>query len=534
MAYKPTRKPSNLAEFFGSFDTASANDIAEAVGVSSRTVRRWRQMLDEQNAKPIADGVLEAPDERRGVLDGKRFVFTCAQNNTHVHDGFLRSLMQFCNHRNAELIVAPVTYNIQGFQNLEKSREGLWFDPAIKQYLLPKSMQVGPGGKLDGDDLVWCGDLDVLPTAVRPLSGLWNYTRHASGIVPHTKLAMESVPVLPGQARKFMYTTGAVTQRNYIQRKAGQKAEFHHVYGALYVEFDDEGDWFARQLNADKDGMFFDLDEHFSPDAVHTGESVAGIVFGDVHCPRVDIDALAGAYSMAEVLKPEAVVLHDLIDWNARSWFNRSNAVHRLRTYMTHVTGEFDMAREVLGMLAERAGRVFVAPSNHHGHMVKWLNDVDWRDDPANAEFILRMQLALVQLATNQKYMNEAEIERRLFLQGLGYHDNIPTGVRVLRMDDSLRFGGLNDPGVEVGMHGHAGPNGRRGSSAAFTHIGVKCSIGHTHTAGIRDGVYSAGVLCNLDMEYNKGPSSWSHSQIVHYPNGKRAIITQRGRKWRA
>jgi hypothetical protein len=36
-------------------------------------------------------------------------------------------------------------------------------------------------------------------------------------------------------------------------------------------------------------------------------------------------------------------------------------------------------------------------------------------------------------------------------------------------------------------------------------------------------------------MGYNKGPSSWSHSHVITYPNGKRSIITlQKNGNWRA
>jgi hypothetical protein len=43
--------------------------------------------------RPIAAGVIEAPDKRRRSLQGKRFVFTSAQNNTYVHEEFLKSLL---------------------------------------------------------------------------------------------------------------------------------------------------------------------------------------------------------------------------------------------------------------------------------------------------------------------------------------------------------------------------------------------------------------------------------------------------------
>ena len=83
------------------------------------------------------------------------------------------------------------------------------------------------------------------------MSGLYNYTGDQSAIIPHAKLELESVPTHKEDETKLMYTTGAVTMRNYIQQKAGQKAEWHHAYSALVVEVDDDGDWFVRQINAE-------------------------------------------------------------------------------------------------------------------------------------------------------------------------------------------------------------------------------------------------------------------------------------------
>jgi hypothetical protein len=96
----------------------------------------------------------------------------------------------------------------------------------------------------------------------------------------------------------------------------------------------------------------------------------------------------------------------------------------------------------------------------------------------------------------------------------------------VILEDESLKISG-----IECGMHGHLGPNGARGNPRNLRTVG-KANTGHTHSAGIVEGVYTAGVLGNLDMEYNKGPSSWSHSSILTYANGKRTIITHRAGKW--
>jgi hypothetical protein len=43
-----------------------------------------------------------------------------------------------------------------------------------------------------------------------------------------------------------------------------------------------------------------------------------------------------------------------------------------------------------------------------------------------------------------------------------------------------------------------------------------------------------AGTSSKLDVGYNTGPSSWTHSHIVTYENGKRAVITLYAGSWRA
>ena len=88
---------------------------------------------------------------------------------------------------------------------------------------------------------------------------------------------------------------------------------------------------------------------------------------------------------------------------------------------------------------------------------------------------------------------------------------------------------------VEPGqITGYLGPNGAQGGANAYAKMGRKANVGHTHQAGIRDGIYTGGTLSYLDLGYNRGPSSWSHSNIITYVNGKRTIITMWNGKWRA
>ena len=102
-----------------------------------------------------------------------------------------------------------------------------------------------------------------------------------------------------------------------------------------------------------------------------------------------------------------------------------------------------------------------------------------------------------------------------------------------LREDESMI---LTPAKIECGMHGHLGPDGGRGSVFNLSKMARKANIGHCHKAGIYDGLYAAGVSCEhkTDAWYLKGPSSWSHSHIVTYPNGKRTIVTVWKGKYRA
>ena len=89
---------------------------------------------------------------------------------------------------------------------------------------------------------------------------------------------------------------------------------------------------------------------------------------------------------------------------------------------------------------------------------------------------------------------------------------------------------------VECGMHGHLGPNGSYGAPNNLSKIGMKATTGHTHVAGIYHGLYVAGTSTKLtqDWSYTTGPSAWTHSHVLLYPNGQRTVITMRAGKWRA
>lgn len=480
----------------------------------------------KEDKRPIAGGTTAPPDESRKWLQGQRFVFTAAQNNTYVHKKFLKALELFCEHNDAQLVVSRFTYNKSGFQNGTKENTGLWYDPALTKYIVDESRTVTSG-------LVWCGELDVLPTAENPVSGFENYTFGASSIIPHAKVRMRSLPRMKGEEPRFLYTTGAVTLRNYIQRKAGQKAEFHHVFGALFVEIDEQGDWFARQLIADKDGTFYDLDTEYTSACVSSDIPVEAVQYGDIHIEKADKDIIDGLFngphSLTRVLKPKVQFIHDLSDFSARNHHNIKDPFFLAEKHFMedhNVKDELeDAANFLLALGINKTSQIVVVESNHDLAYRRWLKEADIRTDPENAEFFHRSNAEIfAQIRNGAPNFNIYEWALRKLQPEIN-----KIRLTFLREDDSFTV-----KGIECGMHGHRGPNGSRGSAGSIKSIGRKVNIGHSHSAGILDGCYIAGVSADLDMGYNKGPSSWSHSHIVIYKNGKRAIITQRGNRWRA
>jgi hypothetical protein len=527
--------------------SGNLTQAAEIAGVPRETFRHQVKQAKRLGLKPCKDikPLTAGRDHifairKENLPKGKivrRYLLTCAQNNTKVNDAVWKGLKLFAGHMNATIYVSRFMYNTSAFGQPANAKPGtaisgtksaadLWYDPAVVPHICDERVILAPG-------LAWCGEVNIRPTAVDPLSGFEAYTGRLSGIFPHAKIAMRSIASGKNEPTKFNFTTGTVTQRNYIQRKEGLKAEFHHAYGALLVEVDSGGNWWCRQINVDKTGTFYDLDVRVHGNKLTTGHRVEAITWGDVHVAQIDpgVGEIAwGKGGMLDALRPKYQFFHDVLDMQARGHHNMRDP-HKM--FDLHVRGKESVATEVMDVAgffktAKRAWvQSIVVPSNHHEHMLRWLKEADWRRDPVNAEFFIDAQAAVLKaIRRGDKgfdILNWA-VERAGGVNGL----------RFLAQDESFITCKRAGDGVENGMHGHLGPNGARPSPKGFANMGRKSNVGHSHSAGIYDGVYIAGTSSLFDLSYNRGPSSWSHSHIVTYPNGKRAIVTMWRGKWRA
>lgn len=529
-----TLTPEQCAEAAAALEAAGGNisDAARSLGLHRATyVDRLRSARVRDDWQPVGRvGVLRARPMPLPKGDAvARYILTCAQSGTKLHEPTWKALNALAEHYGARLLVSTFSYSHRqegsakrGTQVGEMGTD--WYDPRIEPSVCDDMVAVAPS-------LIFNGHMNILPTAIDPLSGMSNYNGRNSSIFPHAKVAMQSVPTMAGHAAKMQYTTGAATQINYIQKKAGQKAEFDHVFGGLLVEVNSAGEWWARQLVTDSRGRMYDLDVVAMPEGeVVPSVGSAALVFGDLHAIHLVDHSRWADGGMVDVLRPDVQVAHDILDFESRSHHNRRDP-HKM--FELHARGRESVEQELVGVggllrVMAKRGRVLVVNSNHDRHLERWLKEADWRTDPVNARFFIECQRAFLQAIEAREPFDALKWAVQKY--------NPVKGVRFLAPGNSYVVCRDRSGGVELGLHGDLGPGGARGSIRNLSRLGRKVVIGHSHSAGIFNGAYQVGVSADMNaFSYARGaPGAWSHTDCVVYANGKRALITWHNGKWRA
>ena len=468
----------------------------------------------------------------------KRYLLTAAQNNTHVNKQVWDNLLVLAKHYKARLMVGTYTYSKTTIgakgakRKTSKEHEGSkeWWDPKIEPYIADQREVLAPG-------LEWCGEMQILPTATDPLSSMQGYTGRRSSIFPHAKITMASVPSGMNEHTKLMYTTGAVTDSNYIQKKAGLKAQFHHSLGCLVVEVDSSKNWWVRQISADSEGTLHDLNVRVKKGKVSRDTPVEGIVWGDIHVASIDPRVYKACWNkggMLDKLRPKYQFFHDLFDGRVGQNHSIKQQLHH-DIYATRMKGHWKVEDEIInvGKFLNKASRPdcrsIVVYSNHDHMLKEWLRLTSHKKDPINAEFYLEAELYMHKMLKANPQVDPP-------LLAWAIHRAMPSqrDARFLWEDESFILSPDAGGGIECGMHGHRGPNGGRGTLKNIARMGRKSVIGHSHVAGIFEGCYQVGLTGLLNQGYNRGPSSWTHTHCVIYENGKRSLVTVHNGKWRA
>lgn len=507
-----------------------------AEGFSSNTIAAMRRNLKKEEivATPHEERLIGSEIGRHLPDEGETryFLLTAAQDDTPIVDSFWRNLLAYRDFLGAELYVGGFTYQKGLFE--DHSVTAGVFAQAVVPYLHPEIVDLAPR-------LVWYGRANILPTAADPLVGWDTQTRDSWAIFPHAKIALKSIPVMPGRPGKQIMTTGVVTQENYVQRNAGQKAEFHHTIGATIVEVRPDGRFWCRQIAAEKNGDFQDLDRLVVDGVVTEGNAVEAITWGDIHAEWMDPDVARGGWglggslgcgTMVDALAPRYQFFHDLYDFTARSHHTRNDPHEKVR----RIVEGMDVVEDAIKMGADflrrtqRARTLSVAVfSNHDGlHIEKWLKDPLAASDAANAYYWHHLNAAYHRAIRDR---DDEFMVHSFALREAG--EGLP-GIRFLREGESFLIAQGTAP-IECGLHAHMGPRGGRGSAASLAKIVERVNAAHVHEPTIKEGAYFAGTSGILNPPYaSRGPGAWHHSHIVTYPSGKRTIVTMQNGRWRA
>lgn len=500
------------------------NDTIVALLASHTPAKKPRGEKVAKEAKPdnrpLTAGILSHAENTREVLSGEKFIITSCQNNTETHTAFFENLKAYALHIGAKLLVLPFIYNKNAFQNGKGSKDEIYYNSELKEFFVENDVWLGDNKK------VFLAALNILPTVKRPLSGLVELMQSAEClIVPHATIQHENVPVLGAQHGRVvpsMFSTGAVTMRNYIEQKAGQAASGRHCFAATLVEFNEGGQFWVRQLQTDETGDFQDLTNKVLGGQVFENQRVLSISWGDIHAEQTD-DKIATlqwgkqASSVLNTLQPSYQFCHDLLDFMTLNHHNRDNNFHLLKNHVNDLSVEKDLlsVENVLSKMHRSYCETLVVYSNHDDSLTRWLscNKYNAFNDPQNAALYYTMQAK-----AHETIRKGGEFEALPYalekFTSLSW-DNL----RFLKPSESFILAG-----IEQAEHGHHGSNGARGTK--MSHCNYKVTTGHTHSSSINGGQYVGGVSAKLAQGYNEnGASSWVHAAVVSYDNGQRSII---------
>jgi hypothetical protein len=463
----------------------------------------------------------------------RKFVFTGAQNDSPVDPDFWANLQAYAAFLDADIVIGPGTYETQWWA--ENNPAVRAYAPEIREFLCFGQMELG-------DEFVFAGEMNMLPTANRPISDLANYSQGKWTVFPHAKRQLKSIASLdPHKQAHQLMTTGLVTRPKIIPRKAGIKSLAYHTLGAVIVEFDQDGDLFCRQITAGPNGAFYDLEFYVANGVVDLHDGVDLIVGADFHLRKLHKEnakaLLHRSTGMIAVLQAKELAVHDIFDNETRNHHHVHDNAHSYEMAIRGRESVFDEVSDVTDFLAEasRQVKVRVIEANHDIALERYVREGRYRNDGINVRFGLQLEDAY--LAARERQAEQLDSDQKVDSFSL-----LEYAVRMIGERNSLDLSNvawvhdgysyvLN--GIEIGNHGFRGANGARGTVAGFAALGRKMTIGDKHTPEILDDVFCVGAM-NLRQGYNKGPSGWAVTQGIHYPDGNRTLVTFQNSKWRA
>ena len=433
----------------------------------------------------------------RETVKARRYIITSAMNGTPVFSEFFQNLLSYAEHLSAEVYVVAMRY---------KNPTSIFTDRAADVWAKELTPYLDANRHDIHKYVSVMSDVKIQPTNPNPLSGMEGISDIKSCIFGHPRVHLKFLPVFKGRKPKMMATTGCVTLSNYTDSGVGAKGSFHHTYGFVVVEIKDDETFFIRQVAANSDGSFIDTGIKVIDGEIFNAPSPSALILGDIHAAKLSIESMARMSRIITSFKPIFVVMHDVFDGESINPHEQQNPI---KQHERCISGKSDLASEIdttlsfVSAISAISRNVIITKSNHDDFLDRYIANMDWRKDIANAEIYAK--LASVALSGKAKKGLFPYLVKEKFPY-----------VKCLDVDESFV---VNE--VELGNHGHIGANGSKGSPNQFRKLSAKQVTGHTHSPMRMDGHSVVGCQ-ELDHGYNVGMTSWWTSDVIINADGKR------------
>lgn len=448
------------------------------------------------------------------------------QIGRNLHVPFFGAIQTFCAAQGAELVILPMRAHMPAL-----TKQPSYYDPRLEPFRDKFASDFQLNENLRALDVY------LNPQQIAPLTGLYRlrgrtgtelvfegpdgreYVRrfNQSLIVASPKQDMTPVATGNGSIARILHSTGACTRPEYLRNRMGRIAEEMHIVGGLIVEVED--DWFSiRQVQAHPvHGGFYDFGTLYTESGVSHGHRAEALRPGDVHAGLEDPLAMESTASLARLVRPKRVFVEDVFDGGSITHHNQKKNLTRatLPVPFRSLSEELAWCRDLLAQLADETagddGEVYIVESNHHDHLLRWLEEGRYLKDDTNFALGHRMVVEIL----------DGIDPLRVRLD--------PTGrYRWLGSEDDLYV-----EGIQQGSHGHIGVNGMRGSPAQMERIHGTSMSGHAHGPGIQGRHVTVGHISRPRHGYNKGASTWLDAKGVVWPGGLWQLVISIDGKFR-
>ena len=438
----------------------------------------------------------------------KRFVITTAVMGKEVNKDFLAAIDNYATRNNALKLVLPC----EDVASRGKKAAPIELSPELKDFgVIFKDTYLNR-------NLCLCA-VKVSAKQINTLTGLDRLTksREASIIVASPKVFLKYVPNMHYEIPPAIMSTGAITVNDYdndryMSKRTSTLAENDHTYGAVIVEVEDEHIFHFRHVQADPlSSSITDLGVTYGSDGSVTRTIGAAMVVGDSHVGYHDRELHEKVMELAQEVDVKKVILHDIFHGSSISHHEAKKSITRA---IRAQEGKLDLELECKAVknyiedIRDRGYEVVVPSANHNNHLLRYLEEGRYVDDPINLKFASKLISPAIDGINPLQFAIESIFGFK--------KDN----VKWLKNDMSYKV-----HGVECSAHGDKGANGAKGNLATFEKGLGDCVVAHTHSAAIFRKVFCVGTVGEMDMGYNEGMSNWTRTCCLIYRDGTKQLI---------